>query len=113
MDDEYADAFEELLDAQEEAHGERITVKIGGNPVDAIIENQIIDPVHLMGGDGDSGGFTARCPVARFIKGSPKPGTSIEAEGYAQGLVIISCKPINRATYEITAGDPVAIDNDR
>ena len=107
MSDEYADAFEELLDAQEEARGYRPTVNIDGEEIDAVIEDLVFDPTHLMGGDGNKGGFMAICPVARF-NASPKQGASITAEGYGDGLTILKVRLRNGVTYEITAGDAVA-----
>jgi len=97
-----ADAFEELLDAQEAALGSRPQVNIGGDDYDFLPEENNLTPIYAMGGTVESGGFAGLVRLSDFSGTPPAKYTACSYNG--QSLVILNSKIINQTIY-IQAGD--------
>lgn len=97
-------AFEELLDAQEEARGKRVKCKIASKEYDFLAGNEALTPEFIGGGDADSGSITGHVRASDFPNGIPK-FTPFEYDG--ERIVILDTTTIND-TIEISAGEPAA-----
>ncbi len=62
------DGFEGLLDAQEEAFGERMKATVGAvTDKDALVEELTYDEIIAAGGVGESGGFRIQMRKSDFV----------------------------------------------
>lgn len=106
---QFTDAFTELLDANDEAHGKPQFVLISGKKHRAIIQELRSEEVQVFGGRADAGGFTCQVAVSGFSE-PPEKGDPIQANGQSGSDFEILGDVIKRndATYEIVAGDPAA-----
>lgn len=102
----FAEAFEELLDANDEACGKPQFVLINGKKHRAIIAEVPSEAVFLAGGRGEAGQFTIQVAVSGFSE-PPEKGDSVEVSG-KEYEIVGEVTNQNDATYSITVGDPNA-----
>lgn len=100
-----SDAFDELLDANDDATGIPQFAIVNGKKVRAIIEEMTNDEIMIAGGVAESGGFRVMVRKADFAW-RPQQGDSIEARG--QDLEVMSITNRNDVSFEIQAGAMVA-----
>lgn len=101
MSSELADAFTELLEANDESCGTPQVVFVDGRKIRAIISETTHDEIILAGGYGEAGGFRAEVPASAF---SQKPDKGLPISGNGKELDILSVVGRNGVTYEIIAG---------
>jgi hypothetical protein len=96
-----SDAFDQLLDACDEASGSPQFAIVNGRKVRAIIEEITSDEIMMAGGIAESGGFRVQVRWADFAQ-KPEQGDSVEARD--QDLEVVSVVNRNDVVYEIAAG---------
>lgn len=88
------DAFEELLDAQEEACGQRITATIGGvSDKDCIPTQGNSDLIAVDGGSAIGGGYTLQMRKSDFPANAPAKGDSASVSCYADAALMLTSSP--------------------
>ncbi len=101
------DAFDELLDAQEEALGVRVKATVGTFAVamDCIPTSDNSDLFQLDGGSGISGGYSLQMRKSDF-NGVPTKGTPITISCYPDESLELAADP-NEAggIYTLSVGD--------
>jgi hypothetical protein len=99
---EFAEAFQELLDAKTEALGKEEFVLLNGRKLPALVSVINIAEEIISGGLVKAGDF--HCQIAQSIVAEePRKGDSLECRG--QELQVMSSNDINGVTYDLTAGD--------
>jgi hypothetical protein len=107
-DNEFLEAFEELLDAQEEVLDERLTVTVGDvENKDAIVEKLTFDDIVAAGGVAEKGGFRLQ------VRESDFPGDLHLRDATARGVTLkVMTEERNNGVLVLTIGDPVAEDEE-
>lgn len=96
------DGFEQLLNAQEEAFGTRLTATVGAVAnKDAIVEEITYDEIIAAGGVGESGGFRIQMRVSDF---ATKPAQLADATTKGITLSVLTVEEIG-GIYRLTIGD--------
>lgn len=112
---EITDAFDELLDAQEEATGERLKASVGAVvDKDAVIEELTFDEIVAAGGTAENGGFKLQMRKSDFPTRPPEfdaqgVKTTVVARGVTLQLLSVT---ENNGILLIGAGDSVAEDDE-
>lgn len=96
------DCFDLLLDAQEEACGERLKATVGAvADKDAIVEEITYDEVVAAGGVGESGGYRLQVRKSDF---ATKPAQGEDATAKGVTLQVLNCIEIH-GIYQMEIGD--------
>jgi hypothetical protein len=108
---ELADAFRELLDANDEALGSAQTVSIEGTDYRALVEEITHEEIVVAGGYGQAGQFRATIPQVDDDGdpiNRPNQGDAITVRD--QALEILSVTDRNEVAWEILVGDSTTED---
>ena len=100
---EMSEAFDEMIDAQNEVLGEDQKCVINGESVDFLVGDTSLVSIPSFGGNSESGAFVGKVRVSDFPAGQPPKFSSFQFRGY--DLQILSVQQINES-LEIIAGDP-------
>lgn len=106
---EMSDAFDEMLDAQEESLGRRERCVISGKAYDFLVGDTNLQDIFVDAGIGKSGAYVGKVRVSDFPKGAPVKFESFQFRG--DDLQITNIQRIND-TYEITASDVTQTEGD-
>jgi hypothetical protein len=98
-----SEAFEEMLEVQTEALGERVTCVIGGKTVDFLADDAGVFEEFGSGGTTLAGSIEGKVRAADFPDGIAK---FAEFEFREAKLQILNVRRVN-ATLHVVAGDPV------
>lgn len=104
---QFALAFVELLDANDELCGSPQFIMIKGRKHRAIIEEISVEEIMVAGGKADAGGFRCQVPTSGFSE-DPAKGDTAQKLGKGPEMEILSFSKTNDAVYIITTGDPAA-----
>ncbi len=101
------DAFDELLDAQEEVLGTRVTATITGfaTDQDCIPTAGNSDLLQLDGGSAFQGGYTLQMRMSDF-SGEPTKGTPVAISCYPDNALELTSAPAQAGgIYTLSVGD--------
>lgn len=99
----FSDAFESLLDAQENALGYRPTASLNGKDVDFLAGDTNLVEVPVTGGDAESGAFVGHVRLSDWTASGAAKFSSFGFRGME--LQVLNFQQIND-TVMITTGDP-------
>jgi hypothetical protein len=102
-----ADAFQELLDANDEACGTPQFIQIDGKQHRAIHTEIPQDEQMLRGGIGEGGQFQSQVAIKDFAQ-PPEKGASAIVNGTGRELQVLGHLAVNSAVYIVTIGDLAA-----
>lgn len=103
------DAFEQLLDAQEEVNGYRVKANINGKDYDFLKDDISSDLMPVQGGYAEGGQISGKLRASDFAETMPRKNDIVVVEG--KELRILQIERINK-TLNIIAGDPTASELD-
>ena len=100
---QFSDAFEELLNVQEESRGSRLKLIVSGKEVDALIEEDNNSFINLGGGQVDAGTYKAMVRISDFQEQpAQKSDVTDPLTGVTQSLLEVTR---TNDVYVLTIGD--------